>query len=571
MKKNNALTRLAIIGAGPMALLLLRRLLDEFEGNLDIVLFEKQDVLGAGMPYGQLGANVEHIANVSANELPEALDSMSTWAAMQGKGSMYGFPIDEERFNVHKALPRLLLGDYLTDEFKKMIEACKAKGFAITVHDRCAVIDIIDDPTAHCITVLHQKGRNDFDKAIICSGHLWPKVNEGVIPNYFDSPYPPAKLAGRNNYPVAIRGASLTAIDAVRTLARNNGQFHRSSDGTLFYRLAPQSEEFKLVLHARGGLLPAVRFHLEDEQLGRSQLLSAEEIEAIKAKNEGFVPLDYLYEHIFLERIKMQRPSFHQRIQELTMEEFVAKMMEFREDVDPFELLEREYREAARSITEQKSIYWKEMLAILSYTMNYPAKYFSAEDMLRLEKVLKPLISIIIAFVPQQSVEELLALRAAGLITLVNVGQDSEIEPLRGGGINYHYKDEKGQAYCDNYSLFVDCVGQPALSIADLPFDSLKNSETITPAMVKFRSTDAGKEAYALDVKGVGKAKDGNYYMQLTGVAINDHFQVTDIFGKINERLYMLAVPFIGGFNPDYSGLDFAEEASSRVLKSLTL
>ncbi|MFD2966594.1 FAD/NAD(P)-binding protein [Sphingobacterium bambusae] len=571
MKKINALTRLAIIGGGPMALLLLRRLLDDFYGHLDIAIFEKQDVLGAGMPYSKQGANVEHIANVSANELPEILDPMQAWGAKQGKGSLYGFSIDEEGFNVQKALPRLLLGAYLADEFEKVIAACRAKGFAVTVHYRCAVIDIIDDPTAGRLTVVHQQGRGDFDKAIICSGHLWPRDKESVIPNYFDSPYPPSKFAGRNNYPVAIRGASLTAIDAVRTLARNNGEFHRSSDGTLFYRLAQQSEEFRLVLHSRGGLLPAVRFHLEDTQLGHGQLLSPEEIEHIKDDNEGFVPLDYLYEHIFLERIKVQRPSFHQTIQELTMEEFVEKMMEFREDIEPFELLEREYREAARSITERKSIYWKEMLAILSYTMNYPAKYFSAEDMLRLQKTLKPLISIIIAFLPQQSVEELLALRAAGLISLVDVGEDSEIEPLQGGGINYHYRTDEGQACCDSYAFFVDCIGQPSLSIADLPFDSLRTSKTLAPAMVKFRSASAGEEAYALDVKGVGKAKDGNYYMQLTGVAINDHFQVTDIFGKINERLYMLAVPFIGGFNPDYSGLDFAEEASSRVLKSLTL
>lgn len=571
MKTNNVLTRLAIIGAGPMALLLLRRLLEHYNGNLDIEIFEKQDMIGAGMPYSRRGANEEHIANVSASELPEVLDPIQTWGAKQGKANLYGFPIDKEGFNVHKALPRLLLGDYLSDEFTNVIQLCQAKGFTVSVHNRCAVMDIIDDATAHVVTVVHQQGRADFDKAIICSGHFWPKINEGLIPNYFDSPYPPSKLLGRTNYPVAVRGASLTAIDAVRTLARNNGQFHQSADGTLFYKLAPQSQEFKLVLHSRGGLLPAVRFHLEDEQLGRGQLLSAEEIERIKGENDGFVPLDYLYENIFLERIKAQRPSFHQTIEELTMEEFVAKMMEFREDLDPFELLEREYREAAQSITERKSIYWKEMLAILSYTMNYPAKYFSAEDMLRLENVLKPLISIIIAFVPQQSVKELLALRAAAVISLVDVGEDSEIEPLQDGGINYHYTTNEGQTCSQHYRMFVDCIGQPALSIGDLPFESLRTVRSLAPAMVKFRRVEAGQEAFARGVKGVGMGKDGNYYMQLKGIAINDHFQVTDIFGRINERLYMLAVPFIGGFNPDYSGLDFAEEASLRVVQSLML
>lgn len=569
MKKINALTKLAIIGAGPMALLLMRRLLDNFEGNLEIELFEKEQVLGAGMPYSLLGANEEHIANISANELPEDLSPMADWLEEKGLSSLKRFGWREEKFNEQKALPRLLLGTYLADEFTKLLDACKVKGFSVEVHYGCAVHDIIDDPARARVTIVHQAGRADFDKAIICSGHFWPKQKEGHIPNYFDSPYPPAKFKGHNNHAVAIRGASLTAIDAIRTLARNNGHFSTTADGKLRYHVASESTAFRMVMHSRNGLLPAVRIHLEDAQLGRGELLSTAEIERIKADHDGFVPLDYLYEHVFLDRIQAERPSFHQKIEELTMEDFVEKMMDFREDSDPFDLLAREYKEAARSIRERKSVYWKEMLAVLSYTMNYPAKYFSAEDMLRLQKTLKPLISIVIAFVPQQSVEELLALHAAGVLSLVDVGDDSEVEVVESGGIRYHYKNKDGQTSDEFYPMFIDCVGQPTLAISDLPFESLKDAETVAPAVVKFRSAAAGQEAYESGVRGVGKAKDGNYYLQLSGVAINDHFQVTDIYGKINERLYMLAVPFIGGFNPDYSGLDFAEEASLRVVHAL--
>ena len=38
---------------------------------------------------------------------------------------------------------------------------------------------------------------------------------------------------------------------------------------------------------------------------------------------------------------------------------------------------------------------------------------------------------------------------------------------------------------------------------------------------------------------------------------------------ETNERIYMMAVPFIGGFNPDYSGLDFGEAASMRIVGKL--
>ena len=64
------------------------------------------------------------------------------------------------------------------------------------------------------------------------------------------------------NHPIAIRGSSLTAIDAIRTLARNNGSFEWNANGTMSYVVNKESENFKIIMHSREGLLPAVRFHL---------------------------------------------------------------------------------------------------------------------------------------------------------------------------------------------------------------------------------------------------------------------------------------------------------------------
>ena len=63
-------------------------------------------------------------------------------------------------------------------------------------------------------------------------------------------------------------------------------------------------------------------------------------------------------------------------------------------------MLKAKYTKAEKSIKRHESVYWKEMLAVFSFAMNHLAKYFSAEDMQRLKKVLMPLILIIIAFVP---------------------------------------------------------------------------------------------------------------------------------------------------------------------------
>ena len=53
------------------------------------------------------------------------------------------------------------------------------------------------------------------------------------------------------------------------------------------------------------------------------------------------------------------------------------------------------------------------------------------------------------------------------------------------------------------------------------------------------------------------------------GIAINDNFQVLDEFGGYNDRIFFMPVPFMAGYNPDYSGLDFCETASKFVVQSI--
>jgi hypothetical protein len=50
------------------------------------------------------------------------------------------------------------------------------------------------------------------------------------------------------------------------------------------------------------------------------------------------------------------------------------------------------------------------------------------------------------------------------------------------------------------------------------------------------------------------------------GITINDNFQVLDSYGAINSCIYIMAVPYIGGYNPDYSGLNFCEAASEKIV-----
>lgn len=562
--------RIAILGGGPAGLFVFKRLIEAKRTDLIIDVFEKKKVLGAGMPYDAEGAGDEHITNVSGNEIPRLVTGIAAWIKTVSPQTLERFKIDLLKFDDYHVLPRLLFGDYLSAQFNLLRRQALKAGIEVNVHLDSHVIDVIDQGARRKV-VVEVAGRESkaYDQVIICTGHKWPIKNEGIVPGFFDSPYPPSKLARKINHAIGIKGSSLTAIDAIRTLARHNGTFKTRKNGELYFKLSADSPNFKLVMHSRSGLLPSIRFHLEDPHLLKDSVLSKDEVERNRAENEGFLSLDFIFEKNFKNAFIKKRPSFYAKIKEMQLEDFVEEMMNMREQKEAFQLFRSEYLEAERSIENEESIYWKEMLAVLSFAMNYPAKYFSAEDTLRLQKVLMPLISIVIAFVPQSSVAEMLALHAAGVLDIVAVGDDSTVEPHKNEGAIYKYSDGKGIKKTVHFKTYVDCVGQPHLSDRDLPFPSLTKGGVVCPARIKFREVNnAIAEMKNGSDKVVKETKD-TYYLKVPGITINDHFQVVNTAGKANTRIYIMAVPYIGGYNPDYSGLDFCEAASAAIAERL--
>ncbi|WP_026898203.1 FAD/NAD(P)-binding protein [Daejeonella oryzae] len=561
--------RIAILGGGPAGLFMFKRLVESNRKDLTIHVFERKKQLGAGMPYSEEGANQEHITNVSGNEIPDLVSPVSEWIETVPKETLSRYAIDPENFNDYKVLPRLLFGQYLSAQFELIVNKAEKDGMDVEVFRGVEVTDLVDLPKYEKVMVMTDANdKPEYDHVIICTGHNWPHKVEGSVSGYFDSPYPPAKLAFKTNDAVAIRGSSLTAIDAIRTLSRANGTFTREN-GRLIFKNSEDCPNFKMIMFSASGMLPAIRFHLEDSHLQKDAVLSKAEVDQNRLQNEGFLSLDYVFEKNFKEMFREKEPAFYEQIKDMKMEDFVAAMMDLRERLEPFQLFKAEYTQAEKSIKRKESIYWKEMLAVLSFAMNYPAKYFSAEDMMRLRKDLMPLISIVIAFVPQGSAEEMLALYDAGILELVKVDIESKVLPQSEGGIIYQYNDEQDQPQSPYFKTFVDCIGQPALSFQDFPFKSLVQDQRISSAKLKFRDPAVAMSEMKNGNEKVETNGTENYYLDVPGIAINDNFQVVDAYGAFNERIYIMAVPYIGGYNPDYSGLDFGEAASAAIIESL--
>ncbi|OAQ39820.1 hypothetical protein A5893_09600 [Pedobacter psychrophilus] len=561
--------KIAIIGGGPSALFMYKRLIEAEDKNYDIHIFERKNKLGAGMPYSEEGASAEHITNVSDNEIPEIVCSIEDWVKTNPPLATE-FKINPSNFNEYKVLPRLLFGNYLTAQFGLLLDKAKAEEIDTTLHLSVIVKDLIYKEQLNEVWLKTDNETLVFDTVIICIGHNWPKKFEGKIDGYYDSPYPPSKLNLQVNHPIAIKGSSLTAIDAIRTLSRHNGYFDKDEKGMQQYHLNKESEGFKIMMHSRNGFLPAIRFHLEDSHLQNSSLLTAEEIAENRKLNNGFLSLDYIFEQDFKELFKEKEPEFYHQIKNSNLEEFVEQMFALREQEDTFELFKAEYLEAEQSIKRKKSVYWKELLGVLSFAMNQPAKHFSAEDTMRLQKHLMPLISLVIAYVPQSSCEDLMALHKAGFLDIVSVGDDGEVIPQQNGGIIYSYQDKNNKPVENYFKTYIDCVGQAHLSYEDFPFKSFVEDNTISQALIKFKSAEIGKSELDKNPEKV-IFYSGDYYLKVSGITINDHFQIVDQYGAFNKSIYIMAVPYISGFNPDYSGLDFCESASEKIMESISI
>lgn len=557
----------AIIGGGPSGLFMYKRLVEKNIAGLKVSIFESRKQLGAGMPYSYEGATPEHLTNVSDHEIPALVSTIEDYVQSLSETTLRSYGIDVDDFNRYKVVPRLLLGRYLSEQFMLLKRMADGKGIETQIHLGSQVSDIIDLDSQMQVKIM--VGSTDtyiVDKVIICTGHKWPTRYEGNVEHYFESPYPPSKLALKTDHAVGLRGASLTAIDAIRTLARHNGSFEALETGELRYQIDPGSENFKLLMHTRSGLLPAIRFHQEEPFLANKLLISEEELMLNRLENEGFVSLDFLFDRNFKAQFKEKDPDFYAIVEKLSLEDFVEAVLSLREQKDAFEGFRQEHEQALKSIRRRQSIYWKEVLSALSFTLNYPAKYMSAEDMLRLKKVLMPLISIVIAFVPQSSSRELLALHDAGRLEVVNVGTDSRIEPASDRGANYFYTDESGIEVKTHYKTFVDCVGQRPLNFEEFPFKSLVDNGNVSPAYLRFRSVEQAKEQMLAGNDHMFVAPDGAIFLQVPGVKIDDSFRLVDHSGNASQRLFMMAVPYMGGYNPDYSGLDFCAATSAIIV-----
>lgn len=108
------LSNIAIIGSGPTALYLLKYIwnhIDVLRKSIDqITIFEKEEILGMGMPYHPRTTDIYNLANISSEEIPLLQESFGDWLRKQSKEDLKKFNINTTTIDDSEVYSRLRWG-----------------------------------------------------------------------------------------------------------------------------------------------------------------------------------------------------------------------------------------------------------------------------------------------------------------------------------------------------------------------------------------------------------------------------------------------------------------------------
>ncbi|MCA9692120.1 MAG: FAD/NAD(P)-binding protein, partial [Myxococcales bacterium] len=558
--------RVAIVGGGAAAVYLVARLLERAAPGATITVFDIADRIGPGMPYGRAWTGAEHLANITCDEIPPLVTSPIAWLTDRSDAWLATRGIARAQISRDLLMPRLVLGLWLEDQFTALQAQAATRGVRVLARPGHAVLDVIDVPAADAVR-LRVRARDgavatlEVDRVALATGHVWRSDPADALECYM-SPWPAAKLRGLRDHPVGLLGTSLSAIDATMTLALAHGRFARDVDGRLRYAPDPRAPRFKVVMHSRHGLLPSVRTYCDDEQFDPHRFVSPAEIAAHLAAHHGRLSLDWMFTRVYKEPLATLDPAFHAVIRDMSLEQVVAHLIAQRRALDPFSLLAREREEARASFATKRPLYRDDVLEAMPYAASFYTRSMSAEDVIRFHDVLMPLASIMIAAMPAERAESLLALHEAGRLEVAPIrdGTSFTVTPGEPGATLSLGDAAPGGAREVHYATFVLCTGQPRMPASSLPFPTLIAQGVITPARLRFCDDGPRPSPRTLRVEATAEGD----VLDPIAAAVDDRFRPLDRSGQPSPRVTLLSFPYIAGLFPDHSGLPFCD-ASARI------
>ncbi|MGB3146076.1 MAG: FAD/NAD(P)-binding protein [Maribacter sp.] len=568
------LSNLSIIGSGPTSIYLLNHILNQinrFKGEINtLTIFEKDIQIGMGMPYNPKVTDIYNLANISSEEIPQLPETFSNWLRKQSDDLLASLHINSYAIQDDEVYSRVALGHYFQDQFKILIQSLKKEGIKIIERSETEVIDILKISEEEYEVFYNFEYSTIFSAVVIANGHYWIEKDKPTI-GYYASPWPIHKLFPQKNsyynFTIGTLGASLSAFDVVSSLSHRHGKFFQSHDGLRFEK-HENAEKFKIVLHTAEGWLPHLQYEQEEPIREIYRHFERNDITNL-ISTTGFLRIEEYFDQLcrpalirafkkdkdltMVEQLKSENCSF---------EKFIAIMSDRHDYVNSFEGMRREMIEAKDSIENNKPIHWMETLDDLMYSLNYHAELLPAEDHQFFKKKVKTFLNNVIAALPLQSAEILLALYDAGCINIKTGKVKIHEKNSKQGNTKVTIETNNGELEEIEYELFINCGGQKNLEIHDFPFASLVKEGNLREATSKFHNPINAKQ---LKNQNLLTLKQDTYHMKLGGIQIDAAYRTIDTNECVNENLFDINFTHTSGLRPYAYGLQ-ACNANSLIL-----
>lgn len=456
---------MAVIGGGPMAVYLLGSLLRRPNPPRAITIYEAGPEAGCGMPYDPRTTHPALLANIAPVEIPPVTQGVMDWLAVQPKDRLTGWGIDGKRVTERSFLPRVVLGAWLTAELAQLVRSAALRGIAVTLRTSTRVVDMGWDASGVTVTAVRE-GRVDtagFDAAVLATGHVWPASDQGEW-GRFASPWPSQAIEVPDAARVAVLGSSLSAIDVAVTLAHRNGVFRQGPDG-LQWQAAP-GQSLAITFLSRGGLLPEADFWCPLPYRPLAICTPAAIDAAIAEGAEGLLDRAFA---LMQAELALDAPDYAADIDlsELTADSFPAAYFDRRANSDPFDHAAANLDEVQANAARQTTVAWRYAILRMHEVVSAIAPHLTRADSARFSRGLKRVFVDNYAAVPAQSVQRMLALHAAGVLSVEALSPDDSLTPAYEGVV----LQQSGRSR--HFTTLVDARGQRPLGLAQLPFPSL--------------------------------------------------------------------------------------------------
>ena len=463
--KNNSSYTFAIVGGGLTATSMLCQLVDKLHHlrktgrnlacDLSLIVFEKSQGFGPGLPHNERYVLPFHITNMCAKDMSVRWgtpEDFQNWVQRHQKTLETLYP-DMLSTAVHSGnrspqchhYPRAVMGEYLKSQFKEGVEAALKLGLTVTLHPNSEVTDLriqedhiyisVDETLDSASTVYRA------DAVLLATGH-WFEASD--TKNYFSSPWPASRLLTSipTGETVGVIGSSLSAIEVALTLT-SDGHFARQPSGELSY--IPSESPRRLVLYSRNGLLPRVRGRYGSRQ---NRYLTCDRIRQLIADSPYQLTLAIIFKLLD---------------QELTAA--YGRAIDWQTVINPIgdaaQRLKEDIEDAQLGDGPDGELIWLTILVQIFPVVRDLYLNLSLDERQRFDRNFTTLFFMHAATQPIINAQKLLALMRAGMVSIVKLGKNYRFEPNpQSGEFEFIYDDSAGNSHCDRYNYVVNARGQ---------------------------------------------------------------------------------------------------------------